>query len=610
MSRSHELDSKTPSSVKNEVDRLIREGKYQLSPAEAVKLREKFKDSAMFELVMEHLNESHVKILNVAKKYYKYAQTQLLGGNKSIDYVLKQAVPFARKVPLTDAEIDAFRRLVEEMIEGKVPAENSTYRHISSVGSLFGVSSVPEVESMKDNLSTGDFAKVQDIIRLENANKALYQQVVLQSVQYQDCDIIALSGKFDPERHNAFSHVSPMVAALYLPKFDLLDRSTIHAHLAGVIRSRFNREPLINQVDKELFDNIIYTNRREVCSMNPAEDLHRRVQLQHALWNSVIALRSGRYYGVNSDFVTALDQCHLTHVSPTNTVVNDEGANLRRIFGSFGLNTIQFSLKANSQYLASNAANVGASLFIPSTKEEERTSMDSLITLDMSDYRSKNNAAYDFNDVLKQKSYYLDENDRYIQVDTEVSNVYKLLSIFVPRRKSSVVQRQSIGDNSIASKFINFNQLPLTISGLSELNNYPVNAPAVLRAGGAVLRKRSVLVVEVIPYQSPSDQSNVVELVTSSSTIVYKKDNASEIYYYNPVGVVSTIQGTAVNPTAADPGTAAALAMAGVAPGGVAYGRPNPVMQINATGSADGSDLNATYLESRQGTLFFYETSD
>ena len=374
MSRSHELDSKTPSSVRNEVDRLIREGKYQLSPAEAVKLKEKFKDGAMFELVMEHLNEAHVKIVNVAKKYYKYAQTQLLGGNKSIDYILKQAVPFAKKVPLTDAEIDAFRRLVEEMIEGKVPAENSTYRHISSVGSLFGVSSVEQVESMKDNLSTGDFAKVQDIIRLESANRALYQQVVLQSVQYQDCDLIAVSGKFDAERHNAFSHVSPMVAALYLPKFDLLDRTTLHAHLAGIVCARFNREPLVNQVDKELFDNIIYTNRREVCSMNPAEDLHRRVQLQHALWNSVIALRSGRYYGVNSDFVNALDQCHLTHVSPTNTVVNDEGANLRRIMGSFGLNTIQFTLKANAQYLATNTANLGASLFIPSTREEAGSS--------------------------------------------------------------------------------------------------------------------------------------------------------------------------------------------------------------------------------------------
>ena len=586
MSRSHEIDTKTPSSVKNEVDRLIREGKYQLSPAESVKLREKFKDSSMFELVMEHLNEAHVKILNVAKKYYRYAQTQLLGGNKSIDYVLKQAVPFAKKVPLTDAEIDAFRRLVEEMIEGKIPSETSTYRHISSVGSLFGVSSVEQVESMKDNLSSGDFAKVQDIVRLEAVGKPLYQQVVLQSVQYQDCDVIATSGKFDPERNNYSVHVHPLVAALYLPKFDVLERTTIHAHLAGIIKARYNREPLINQVDKELFENIIYTNRREVCSMNPAEDLHRRVQLQHSLWASVQALRSGRYYAVNSDFMTALDQCHLTYVSPINTVVNDEGAALRRIFGSFGLNTIQFTLKANAKYVEANA-NMGASLFVPSNRDEDRTSLDSMMTLDMSDWRSKNGEAYNLEDVLKQKNYFLDENDRYVQVDTEVSAVYKLLSIYVPRRKSSVVQRQSVGTNSIASTFINFTQLPLTISGLSELNRYPVVAPEALRISSSqVVRKRSALIVEVIPYQSPNNADAVVELVTSTSAIVYNKAN-TDIYYYNPAGVVSTIKV------------------------GQETGRPNPVMLINAFGDENGvADLNAAYLEKHQGALFFYETSD
>ena len=265
-----------------------------------------------------------------------------------------------------------------------------------------------------------------------------------------------------------------------------------HAHLAGIVRARYNREPLINVVDKELFDNIIYNNRREVCSMNPAEDLHRRVQLQYSIWNSVLALRTGRYYSVNSDFGSTLDQCHLTYVSPINTVVNDEGASLRRIFGSFGLNTIQFTLKANAQYVAANV-NMGTSLFVPSTREEDRTSLDSMITLDMSDWRSKNNAPYDLNDVLKQKNYYLDENDRYVQVDTEVSAVYKILSIYVPRRKSSVVQRQAVGNNSIANTFINFNQLPLTITGLSELNNYQVNAPNVLRVGSSVLRKRSLI---------------------------------------------------------------------------------------------------------------------
>jgi hypothetical protein len=319
--------------------------------------------------------------------------------------------------------------------------------------------------------------------------------------------------------------------------------------------------------------------------MNPAEDLHRRVQLQHSLWASVQALRSGRYYAVNSDFMTALDQCHLTYVSPINTVVNDEGAALRRIFGSFGLNTIQFTLKANAKYVEANA-NMGASLFVPSNRDEDRTSLDSMMTLDMSDWRSKNGEAYNLEDVLKQKNYFLDENDRYVQVDTEVSAVYKLLSIYVPRRKSSVVQRQSVGTNSIASTFINFTQLPLTISGLSELNRYPVVAPEALRISSSqVVRKRSALIVEVIPYQSPNNADAVVELVTSTSAIVYNKAN-TDIYYYNPAGVVSTIKV------------------------GQETGRPNPVMLINAFGAADGSDLSATYLESRQGALFFYESSD
>jgi len=615
MSRSHEYDNKAPASVKAEVDRLIREGKYQLSSAEAVKLREKFKDSAMFELVMEHLNESHVKILNVAKKYYKYAQSQLLGGNKTIDYILRQAVPFAKKVPLTDAEIDAFRRLVEDMIEGKIPSETSTYRHISSVGSLFGVSSVEQVESMKDNLSSGDFAKIQDIVRLETENKNLYQQIVLQSVQYKDCDVIATSGKFDQERHNPMAHVHPLVAALYLPKFDILDRTTLHAHLAGIVRARYNREPLLNQVDKELFENIIYTNRREVCSMNPAEDLYRRVKLQYALWENVMALRTGRYYNINSNLVNALDQCHLTHVSPSNTVVNDEGASARRIFGSFGLNTILFKLSTNPQMMAANV-NLGSSLFVPTTVQEERASYDAVITIDMADQKTRNGAPYDFRQALSQNTYYLDEKDRYISVQTDVVAVYKLLTFYVPRRKTAVVQRQTIGQNSIASQLqINFNQLPLTISGLSELNAYPVIAPMLIPIGNAfMLRKRSVLVTETVVYQSPSDPNTMAELVTSTSAIIYKDDN--EVLYYNPTGVLSTVSGDYKGPGAhGATGTVVANGVGSIAPYApnvpqTVIGRPDPFSLINPTGPTDGSDLNAEYLETKQGTLFFYQTTD
>jgi len=319
--------------------------------------------------------------------------------------------------------------------------------------------------------------------------------------------------------------------------------------------------------------------------MNPAEDLHRRVKLQYAIWENVLALRNGRYYNMNSDLVSTLDQCHLTHVSPSNTVVNDEGASLRRIFGAFGLNTILFNLKAAPQLLSTNL-QLASSLFVPTTREEERSSLDSMITIDMSNSKEKQGAPYDFNDAMKQQSYYLDENDRYVLIDTEVKAVHRIMAIYVPRRKTSVVQRQQVGPNSIMSAVMQFNQLPLTISGMSEINNYPVLAPPAIKVGPYLLRKRSVLINEVIPYSAPNDVNNVVQLVTSTSAVIYPSEQ-SPIYYYNPLGVIGTLK--------ASDGS---------------VGRPDPVMTINAIGDQSGKDLNANFLESRQGTLFFYQTSD
>jgi hypothetical protein len=325
--------------------------------------------------------------------------------------------------------------------------------------------------------------------------------------------------------------------------------------------------------------------------MNPADDLAKRCKLQHAIWENVLALRSGRYYNVRQTLVPTLDECHLTYVSPANTVVNDEGANLRRILGAFGLNTILFKLKTDPQ-VAAAAIIPDASLFVPTIREEERTSFDAVITIDMADWRSRNGAPYTFQEALSQKTYYLDEKDRYVAVQTEVIGVYKLLSFFVPRRKTSVVHTQAVAPGGIAATMINFNQLPLTVSGLSEINNYPVDAPVSLRAGNFALRKRSVLVNEVVIYQDPSNAANTTELVTSTSAVVYCSRD-SKCYYYNPVGVTKGYE-TTTNQNGVNVNV---------------VGVPGPISEINVSGDPTGSQqLTANYLEQRQGTLFFYET--
>jgi hypothetical protein len=183
------------------------------------------------------------------------------------------------------------------------------------------------------------------------------------------------------------------------------------------------------------------------------------------------------------------------------------------------------------------------------------------------------------------------------------------------------MQRQTIGQNSIASQLqISFNQLPLTISGLSELNSYPVIAPNLIPINNSfMLRKRSVLVTETVVYQSPSDPTTMAELVTSTSAIIYSDNN--QVYYYNPTGVVQTVSGTYKGPgTHGDFG----VPVVGNGTGAGAdntrlaareytnnvYGRPDPFSTIAENGPEDGTSLNAQYLESKQGTLFFYQTTD
>jgi hypothetical protein len=135
-----------------------------------------------------------------------------------------------------------------------------------------------------------------------------------------------------------------------------------------------------------------------------------------------------------------------------------------------------------------------------------------------------------------------------------------------------------------------------------------------------MLRKRSVLITETVVYQSPNDPNNLAELVTSTSALIYNNDN--QVYYYNPTGVVQTVKGTYTGPgTHTNTGIPVVGAANSVVPSDTnnnnnsfpvrsVYCRPDPFSLIEESGPDDGSSLNAAYLESKQGTLFFYETSD
>ena len=105
------------------------------------------------------------------------------------------------------------------------------------------------------------FQFFQEILKTYASSKALHAQVMLQSFQYQDCDVQALSGKFHPEHgHQPGNHVHPVVAALFLPKIKKLDDHFLLSNMAGLVTSRYNRQKLSVYHDYELLFNLIKLN--------------------------------------------------------------------------------------------------------------------------------------------------------------------------------------------------------------------------------------------------------------------------------------------------------------------------------------------------------------
>ena len=56
----------------------------------------------------------------------------------------------------------------------------------------------------------------------------LFTQVLLQSMQYRDCDYESMTGKYNREMGmSAGQHVHPVIAALFFPKIDALEHSLL-----------------------------------------------------------------------------------------------------------------------------------------------------------------------------------------------------------------------------------------------------------------------------------------------------------------------------------------------------------------------------------------------
>jgi len=510
--------------IDNEVSRLLRDDAHQISQSAMYKLREKYDDESLLDLIQDAFVEKSKSIRKKARKFARQINNKYGSQNFPLHILLRKALKQKKKMGLSDAEFEEFRRIYEQELTGTVPRSQNVSLSVpfTRMSQTLGQGKVDINDGMR--LKDSDYGVLQNILATGAAKKASHAHVVLQSISYNDLAHEAMSGKFVNAKHNPYCHVHPIVAALFLPKIDLFENNMLIANLANIVKARYNKEPLLSKNDLDLFYNLISDPTDVVCSSeSPVHDLHNRVNLQCTLWDSVVALRNGRYYDCsNQNFLASIDNCRRnTKDQPDLLYHNDEGSAMLRLLGAFSLRpTI---VATTPLYNNVNVMHNRQNIVVP------RVASLPMVTLRINPQTAQNKShQYKLSDALNMSQWYVEDG---IVVPRNQSIIYSkgALIFHVPRRAHTLNITKLIEPYS-------FTKLPgTTIGGFERINDRRVDYNHVEKIDSCEYKLRSVVILNI---NKSIAKNNGPRLVTGSSTVLTKHltGGIQEHYWYNPSG--------------------------------------------------------------------------
>lgn len=511
--------SKHDNTIENEVNKLFNKTNGRINSTDFINLKSKFNNEDLVEQIKKSYLEKYRSVVKYAKKFVKYVKEKYSNENYPYHIMIEKALHIKRKKNMTEGEFIEFTRIYENELLGRKKLE--IYKPDTNFKKLFG----PEYLRIDDyqtpsKLKESDWKYIQEIFKLYE-NKSLHAAVYAQSLEYEDCSNQALNGQyFKQQGYRTYQSIHPVVAALFIPKINILDTHFLRANLANIVNSRFNNIPM-TIADRELFISLIEDPNDVICdNKSTALDLLNRVNIQQALWNNVLNLRNGIYYGVGLDnFVIQIDMCKVSkYDSPDFIYGKYDGTVIKRLLSAFSFNpTIINSLPI----INTISINPYQQNIIPTTTRIPmincRLPFNNTDILDISD--SINNVQIVLENGVMMNKY----------INVVYSNV---LFIFVDRKS----HRPKWNSNILNVR------LPLTVTGYETLDDRDINFELQIKISEDIYRLRSVVFSNINSSTSPYVEKN---LVIGSGAIIIKPSNiengefSNQYHVYDPMHVFS-----------------------------------------------------------------------
>ena len=515
--------NRTDGSVDDEVQKLFKKNNGKISSADFMKLRQKYNDSDLVDKIQKAYLDKQGSIIKKAKKFAQLIRDKYSNQQYPFHVLLEKARLFKVKHGLTDDEFTEFQRIYEQELVGQKSLEVITPS--TNMMKVLGSINI-DFQGFAHKLGDNDYKLLQEILKLHASSRPLHAQVLLQSMQYRDCDFEAITGEYRRELgHKPTDSIHAVIAAMFLPKIDELETHFLHSNIAGIIKARYNSEPLTNRPDYELFYALTNDPNDVVCdSRSSLQDLYNRAHVQHQLWNCVLNLRNGQYYNTGfRDFIGSVDMCRLNKQDNPDLIYGRyDGTILKRLLSAFS-----FRPTIVSTTPIYNIVNVNP------YQQNVRPVVTAVPMINLRLPPTINdNSPVSLSDALDQHQYFI-ENGAMVPRHTSLIYSRGVLFFFVDRR-ANVIRYNDMQP-------FNISRLPLSVSGFERLNDREVDFDDQITIRSDVYHLRSVVLAEI---NRNSPERN---LVVGSSTIVMLHQDftagryTNEYFQYDPMSVFDAV---------------------------------------------------------------------
>lgn len=489
---------------------------------------------------IEKIKEARARIHKVINKFLGKINSTY--SHLDIPQIIQKGMMHANKYGLSEAEKKVF---IQHVMKGDINGAY-TYQNQLMYTPMAKFLGFDFIHGQMIKIGPADHSKLNELYALYESTKHIHTNLKANIANYRDCAPEAISGPYERNKHNVNLSIHPLIAALFFPKVEYLEKQMLYTNIARMVLSRAqaylrdfnfhlqsNISPLELNAEFELAHNIAHDPNalEHFRDDTPIDNIIKRYRAQIELYMTVDNLRQGRYYSTGYDandgisgLVRVLNSYEWTFFdSPDAFAVHDEGTLLRRLLAIF-------SCRPTFTQLSSFTNRYG--LGMTTVTGLSKTVFVNIPVINIKlpiDLVGNQVHTIQLDRAMSQSDYFI-EHKALVPKNKSVIYSNQVAFFYANRRYPSI----NFNNSNMTLRYMS---LPATFINQTTINKTLIHFNNRFRIGRDSFDLRSVVVLQRPPINGvdiATGCSAIIVVDPNSPTSFYQNNGASTYIHYNP----------------------------------------------------------------------------